>query len=186
MYRFQDKLQKKYGAGLTSFSRELLDRVRALDEVRSAQRDLAPYDVSRRLPVSGRAEAGRVYFSHDHGTMVVEYDGDEHYCNTLKIKADIEKDQKAAEMGYRVVRIPYWIQLTSLPSTTTSPRPARSAHRALPACAGPPIEGHLPARLLHRPRQRQSLRPPLRRLPHLPGLVEVLLGCACKPLWLSS
>ena len=30
----------------------------------------------------------------------------------MKIKADIEKDQKAAQMDYRVVRIPYWIQLT--------------------------------------------------------------------------
>jgi hypothetical protein len=52
-------------------------------------------------------------FSENGSTTVVEYDGDEHYCNTLKIKADIEKDQKAVQMGYRVVRIPYWIQLTN-------------------------------------------------------------------------
>src|SRR5215469_10899175 len=44
---------------------------------------------------------------------VVEFDGDEHYRNTLKIKADEEKDQIATQHGYHVVRIPYWVQLTT-------------------------------------------------------------------------
>jgi hypothetical protein len=47
------------------------------------------------------------------GTVVVEYDGDPHYCNTIRIKADREKDRVAADLGFRVVRFPYWIQLTS-------------------------------------------------------------------------
>ena len=44
---------------------------------------------------------------------VVEFDGDEHYRNTLKIKADEEKDKVAREHGYQVVRVPYWVQLTT-------------------------------------------------------------------------
>ena len=45
--------------------------------------------------------------------MVVEFDGDEHYRNTLKIQVDEQKDRIAAEYGYHVVRIPYWVQLTT-------------------------------------------------------------------------
>lgn len=44
---------------------------------------------------------------------VVEFDGDEHYRHTLKIKTDKEKDAVAHEHGFRVVRFPYWVQLTS-------------------------------------------------------------------------
>jgi hypothetical protein len=47
------------------------------------------------------------------GTVVVEYDGDPHYCNSIRIKIDREKDRAAADLGYRVVRLPYWIQLTT-------------------------------------------------------------------------
>jgi hypothetical protein len=47
------------------------------------------------------------------GTVVVEYEGDPHYWNSIRIKIDREKDRAAADSGYRVVRFPYWIQLTS-------------------------------------------------------------------------
>lgn len=48
----------------------------------------------------------------DNGvTVLVEYDGDEHYRNSLKIKADREKDQLAQEAGMHLVRVPYWVQL---------------------------------------------------------------------------
>jgi hypothetical protein len=47
------------------------------------------------------------------GTVVVEYDGDPHYWNSIRMKIDREKDKAAADLGYRVVRFPYWIQLTS-------------------------------------------------------------------------
>ena len=44
----------------------------------------------------------------DNGiTVLVEYDGDEHYRHSIKIKADHEKDQLAPEAGMRLVRIPY-------------------------------------------------------------------------------
>jgi len=64
------------------------------------------------LVVPGTRRRWDMAFSHNGCTTIVEYDGDEHYCNTLKIKADLEKDRAAAGMGYRVVRIPYWVQLT--------------------------------------------------------------------------
>ena len=52
-------------------------------------------------------------FKFDSKTFIVEYDGDEHYRNSIKIKTDIEKDEVARKLGYTVVRIPYWIQIDS-------------------------------------------------------------------------
>ena len=52
-------------------------------------------------------------FKRDSNTFVVEYDGDEHYRNSLKIKVDRAKDKTARDLGYIVVRIPYWIQMDS-------------------------------------------------------------------------
>lgn len=46
-------------------------------------------------------------------TTVVEFDGDQHYWDSLKIKVDVEKDTVAHSLGYSVVRIPYWVQLTT-------------------------------------------------------------------------
>jgi len=44
---------------------------------------------------------------------VVEYDGDEHYRHSIKIKSDRAKDEAALYSGYGVVRFPYWVQLDS-------------------------------------------------------------------------
>jgi hypothetical protein len=44
---------------------------------------------------------------------VVEYDGDEHYRHSLKIKIDRVKDEAARTQGSRVVRFAYWVQLDS-------------------------------------------------------------------------
>jgi hypothetical protein len=45
---------------------------------------------------------------------VVEYDGDEHYRHSIKIKRDRQKDEVARSHGCRVVRFPYWIQIDEL------------------------------------------------------------------------
>src|SRR5690242_12142575 len=50
-------------------------------------------------------------YHRDGNVTVVEYDGDEHYRNSLKIKADRAKDEAARTLGYQVVRFPYWVQL---------------------------------------------------------------------------
>jgi hypothetical protein len=44
-------------------------------------------------------------------TVLVEYDGDDHYRDSLKIRADRQKDDLAAANGMRLIRIPYWVQL---------------------------------------------------------------------------
>lgn len=52
-------------------------------------------------------------FRSSHGPVAVEFDGDNHYCDSLRIRADRRKDALAAEEGLAVVRVPYWVQLTT-------------------------------------------------------------------------
>lgn len=63
------------------------------------------------LRVEGTKRRWDMWFVGDEGRVVVEFDGDEHYRNTMKIKADREKDAIAAAQGLRVIRVPYWVQL---------------------------------------------------------------------------
>lgn len=44
---------------------------------------------------------------------VIEFDGYQHYQDALLIKRDKEKNTLAAKHNIKVVRIPYWIQLTT-------------------------------------------------------------------------
>ena len=53
-------------------------------------------------------------YQADNKVTVVEFDGDEHYRNSLKIKSDRTKDDIARRHGYRLVRFPYWVQLDSV------------------------------------------------------------------------
>ena len=50
----------------------------------------------------------------DGKVTIVEYNGDEHYRHSLKIKADKVKDDIAGKRGYSVVRFPYWVQLAGV------------------------------------------------------------------------
>ena len=63
--------------------------------------------------LSGSRRRWDMSFEGSSGLVVVEFDGDEHYRNTLKIKTDEGKDAFARAHGIQVVRIPYWIQLTT-------------------------------------------------------------------------
>ena len=45
--------------------------------------------------------------------LVIEFDGKYHYSNPINIKKDIEKDRIYDSAGYKVIRIPYFIQLTN-------------------------------------------------------------------------
>lgn len=47
----------------------------------------------------------------DSDIVLVEYDGDDHYRDSMKIKADQQKDILATENHMHLVRIPYWVQL---------------------------------------------------------------------------
>lgn len=61
--------------------------------------------------MSDRRHRWDMSYETDGQITVVEYDGDEHYRNSMKIKADRAKDEIARNRGYRVVRFPYWVQL---------------------------------------------------------------------------
>jgi hypothetical protein len=63
--------------------------------------------------ISGRRQRWDMLYSGPAGKVAVEFDGDEHYRHTIKIKSDHEKDELARQGGYQVVRVPYWVQLTS-------------------------------------------------------------------------
>lgn len=66
------------------------------------------------IPVANTRQRWDVAFKTDGRITVVEYDGDEHYRHSLKIKGDRCKDEAARSLDWRVVRFPYWIQLDSL------------------------------------------------------------------------
>jgi hypothetical protein len=63
--------------------------------------------------ISERRRRWDMVYQGDLGQVAVEFDGDAHYRDSLKIKADFEKDELAKLGGYKVVRIPYWVQLTT-------------------------------------------------------------------------
>lgn len=48
----------------------------------------------------------------DNLKLIIEFDGDKHYKEVSKIKSEQFKNDTYTEMGYKVVRIPYFVQLT--------------------------------------------------------------------------
>lgn len=46
-------------------------------------------------------------------SLIVEFDGTAHYQDQSVVLADREKDRWLMGLGYKVVRIPYWIQLSN-------------------------------------------------------------------------
>jgi len=68
--------------------------------------------MGRELRVPDSRRRWDMAYQLDGQTTVVEFDGDAHYWDSLKIKADIEKDAVAKRLGFKVVRVPYWVQLT--------------------------------------------------------------------------
>ena len=65
------------------------------------------------VKVEGTRYRWDMAYTRSGHTVVVEFDGDEHYRDTRKIRVDRNKDQIAHENRYSVVRFPYWIQLTN-------------------------------------------------------------------------
>ena len=54
------------------------------------------------------------FFEQGGSQVLVEYDGDEHYRDSIKIKADREKNELAKNQGCALIRIPYWVQLDNV------------------------------------------------------------------------
>lgn len=67
----------------------------------------------REVRVEPRRFKWDMVFERGGARVAVEYDGDEHYRHSLKLKADREKDDLARASGITVVRFPYWVQLTT-------------------------------------------------------------------------
>lgn len=64
------------------------------------------------IPVPGTRRRWDMGYEIGGVRTVVEFDGDAHYRDSLKIKTDIEKDDLARKSQISVVRFPYWVQLT--------------------------------------------------------------------------
>jgi very-short-patch-repair endonuclease len=67
--------------------------------------------VGTQVSLPGSKRRFDMAYERDGMKVLVEFDGDAHYRDTLKIKIDVEKDALAAQHGLRVVRVPYWVQL---------------------------------------------------------------------------
>lgn len=52
-------------------------------------------------------------YRSDSMMLILEFDGDPHYRSARKIKADIKKDEDYTDLGYRVYRVPFFVQMTS-------------------------------------------------------------------------
>jgi len=70
--------------------------------------------LGNQVHVEGSRYRWDMSFQMDGIITVVEYDGDEHYRHSLKMKADRAKNEIARRQGCKVVRFPYWIQLDNL------------------------------------------------------------------------
>lgn len=50
-------------------------------------------------------------YRNDELKLIIEFDGDSHYCKAERIYKDKIKDDDYVKLGYQVFRIPYFIQM---------------------------------------------------------------------------
>lgn len=81
---------------------------------KALQQLLPDYWLGDQVRVATSRQRWDMSYQLDGIITVVEYDGDEHYRHSIKIKGDWTKDEIARAQGCRVVRFPYWIQLDNL------------------------------------------------------------------------
>jgi hypothetical protein len=82
--------------------------------LKALQALLAESWLGNQVPVADRRQRWDMAYEIDGRVTVVEYDGDEHYRHSIKIKIDREKDESARAQGFRAVRFPYWVQLDDI------------------------------------------------------------------------
>jgi very-short-patch-repair endonuclease len=63
--------------------------------------------------VPGSGIRKRPDYRCDNLKLIVEYDGPRHYRQAYRIKQDLRKRDCYEKMGFKVVRIPYFVQLTT-------------------------------------------------------------------------
>lgn len=63
--------------------------------------------------VSGTKRPTKPDYRCDKLKLIIEFDGLHHYTNPYNVMDDSKKDKAYTDAGYKVVRIPYFIQLTN-------------------------------------------------------------------------
>ena len=83
------------------------------DRLYEALKEIFKVDFIRdkQVPESGLNK--RPDFRNDKLKLIVEFNGDRHYSNNKIQKSDNEKFIRYTEMGYKVVAVPYFVQLSS-------------------------------------------------------------------------
>jgi hypothetical protein len=61
--------------------------------------------------VPGIARLFRPDYRSERLHLIVEFDGDQHYCHARHVLEDTQRDATLIEAGYRIIRIPYFVQL---------------------------------------------------------------------------
>jgi len=74
---------------------------------------LAPRGFTAQFRVDGHNYRWDIKYEREREQVLVEYNGDEHYRNSLVIRSDRIKGQLASDHGFRTVSFPYWLQLDS-------------------------------------------------------------------------
>lgn len=72
------------------------------------------HDKAFGITKAGEISRKRPDYRSDDLKLIVEFDGIQHYNNPENILKDLENTKFYEEQGYKVVRIPYFIQLTNL------------------------------------------------------------------------
>lgn len=65
---------------------------------------------NRKVPQSDTLS--RPDFRIDKHNLLIEFDGYRHYSSTKQIKKDIQNENIYNRLGYRMIRIPYFVQLS--------------------------------------------------------------------------
>ena len=91
----------------------------------AALQQIVPGWMGDQVCVPGTRQRWDMAYRIDSIVIAVEYEGDEHYRHSIKIKGDRAKDEIARKQGYRIVRFPYWIQLDALPDEKGTETDAR-------------------------------------------------------------
>lgn len=71
------------------------------------------YEFIHDRAVPGAGISNRPDYRCEELKLIVEFDGYQHYCQIDTIFKDRLKDAAYTAMGYRIVRIPYFVQLTT-------------------------------------------------------------------------
>lgn len=75
--------------------------------------DRVDREVIANRPVPGSGRRLQPDYRCDRLRLIVEFDGDAHYRSTKTIIGDADRDSLFTSLGYGVVRIPYFVQLTT-------------------------------------------------------------------------